>query len=817
MSYAEVAVGVHTEASRTFSYSIPPELQVRAGHAVQVPFGPRQLPGFVFALTASPGYPETRDIARVVDSEPWLSDTQLKLAEWVSHTYRSSLYAAASLMIPPGFRQKIVATYSITKKSSIAAIGSMTEDQKSVHDYVERGGLVTQNQLEARFGKRSAGVLVGQLVRKRVIHRAWEWLKPKIKPRYVDIALLAVKPRVALVEADRLAGSRATKRAVVLRAIAEAGPAGVAVGHLNSQLGSSRPVIRALQEQGLIELRKQRLDRDPLAHKDYPVTQVPNLTGAQAKAWGEIEVALTGPRRDGRPFLLHGVTGSGKTELYHRALENVVAQGKKGIVLVPEISLTPQTIERFSGRFPGRVAVLHSRLSPGQYFDEWWRIRAGEFDVVIGSRGAIFAPQPELGLIVLDEEHEWTYKQQDPSPRYHARDVAIRLGELTGATVVLGSATPQLESYHLAKNGDYRLLELPDRIVTYADGSTGKAALPRVEVVDMREELKKGNRRVFSNSLFSGITDVLLKDQQAILFLNRRGTATFVQCRDCGYVAKCRRCDTSMTYHVGQQQLRCHHCGSRAASPSHCPDCFSSNIRYMGLGTERLEDEVRKAFPSAVTLRWDRDATQGSNAHEKILGEFLDHRADILIGTQMIAKGLHLPNVTLVGVVNADIGLYSPDFRAGERVFQVLCQVAGRSGRGSVQGKVVIQTYSPANYAVTAAAIQDYEAFYNQELDLRMEAGLPPFSRQARLVFAHTSPATAQRESARVHQILHQRLNEWAFPSTKLVGPAPAPHERIRGRYRWHIIIASPDPALLLNEVPLSEGWAVDIDPVSLL
>ena len=819
MSYAEVAVGIRTEPGRTFSYFIPRALAVRKGHAVQVPFGPRQLPGFVFEVTELPGYPETRDIARVIDTQPWLTDAQVELARWISGHYHASLYSAASLMIPPGFRQRVVAVYRATPEPPQTSLESLDDRQELLLHYARDRKQVGQGEVEARFGKRPASVLLGQLVRKRLLSRAWEWRKPTVQAKFANYASLAVERTQALEETERLAASRAVKQAKLLNAILEQA-GGVPLSDLNQRFGPSRPALKALEERGIVAVHQERVERDPLANRQYPATRPHDLTDDQQRAWEQIGKALDREEPPGSLFLLHGVTGSGKTELYLNALQRVVDQGRKGIVLVPEISLTPQTIARFAGRFPGRVAVLHSRLTPGQHFDEWWRIREGEFDVVVGSRGAIFAPQPNLGLIVLDEEHEWTYKQQDPQPRYHARAVAGKLAELTGATVIMGSATPQIESYHKALSGEYRLLELPDRIVVQEDGQGGAGALPRVELVDMRQELKKGNRSVFSRALSRGMTDALERKEQVILFLNRRGAATFVQCRDCGYVARCKRCDSTMTYHGEAPRgahLLCHQCGYRTPPPVHCPDCWSSNIRYMGLGTERLETEVGKAFPGATTLRWDRDVTRGHDSHEKIMEQFLGRKADILIGTQMIAKGLHLPGVTLVGVVNADIGLYSPEFRAGERVFQVLCQVAGRSGRGASRGQVIIQTYSPGNYAVASAAAQDYKAFYNQELGLRMETRLPPFSQLVRLLYMHTNAAYAQREAQRMHHTLAEQLEQWAFPGTKLVGPAPAPLERIRGRYRWHVIIQGPDPNLLLSKVSIPEGWAVDVDPVQLL
>jgi primosomal protein N' (replication factor Y) len=488
-------------------------------------------------------------------------------------------------------------------------------------------------------------------------------------------------------------------------------------------------------------------------------------------------------------------------------LEQVVTIGKRAIVLVPEIALTPQTIARFAARFPGRVAVLHSKLSAGEQFDEWWRISEGAFDVVIGSRGAIFAPQPDLGLIVIDEEHEWTYKQHDHSPRYHARSVAIKLAELTGAVVILGSATPEVSSYYRGQRGHYRLLELPERI------ATGEK---KVEILDLRQELRAGNRSIFSRSLTEGIKQALAAREQVILFLNRRGSATFVQCRDCGYVLRCKRCDVSLTYHSTKEDLVCHRCNYRREMPHVCPQCRGKRIKFLGTGTQKVEDELGRAFPEARLLRWDRDVTGGKHSHEEILDKFLAHEADILIGTQMIAKGLDLPLVTLVGVINADISLFLPDFRAGERTFQVLSQVAGRAGRGTLAGKVIIQSYTPEHYTISCAAKQDYLSFYKQEIAIRRQYQNPPFSRLARLLYVHPNNAFCQREAQRMHHVLKEELDSWGM-DISLIGPSPAFVPRVRGRFRWQVILRGDEPVRLLAEVPIPHGWVVDIDPVSLL
>jgi primosomal protein N' (replication factor Y) len=532
------------------------------------------------------------------------------------------------------------------------------------------------------------------------------------------------------------------------------------------------------------------------------------LTEAQKTALNKISASLRGEAGP-KVFLLHGVTGSGKTEVYLRALEETIASGKRGIVLVPEIALTPQTMERFASRFPHRVAIWHSQLSLGEQLDQWHRIKAGDFDVVLGPRSALFVPQPNLGLIVIDEEHEWTYKQQEQSPYYQAREVALKLTELTGATVILGSATPSVESFYQAQFGRYQLLELPQRITP--------AGLPEVEVVDMRQELKGGNRSIFSNLLKVKIMNALIAQEQAILFLNRRGTATFIQCRHCGSVLCCPRCDLPLTYHATEEILLCHQCNYRRRVPQVCPECSQRGIKFLGLGTERVAREIGQTFPTARVLRWDRDVTRGKYAHQRILHKFLSREADILIGTQMIAKGLDFPKVALVGIISADTVLHLPDFRAGERTFQLLSQVAGRAGRGDLPGKVIIQTYTPNHYAVQTAANYDYSGLYQHEIKSRQKHNQPPFSQLVCLTYAHYKLANCQRETKRLYARLNQEKEAQELSDIEVMGPFPAFFSRRRGRYRWQIILRGFQPSRLLSSVALPQGWSVDVDPISLL
>jgi primosomal protein N' (replication factor Y) (superfamily II helicase) len=508
-----------------------------------------------------------------------------------------------------------------------------------------------------------------------------------------------------------------------------------------------------------------------------------------------------------QPILLHGVTGSGKTEVYLQALAAIIAQGKRGIVLVPEIVLTTQAIQRFAGRFPGKVAIIHGDLFQGERYDEWRRIRSGQVDVVIGSRSALFAPLPDLGIIILDEEHEPAYKQSELKPTYHAREAALTLGRILCIPVVLGSATPAIESFYRAQQKAYTLIELPGRI---------GASLPPVEVIDLRSELHAGNTSIISRRLQSELERVLRMGQQAILFLNRRGAASCVLCRDCGFVAMCDQCDIPLTYHSTERVLLCHYCNRQAKILHVCPQCGSPGIRYFGLGTEKVMATIGRSFPTARLLRWDRDTASNHRAHQALLDRFANREADIMVGTQMIAKGLDLPGVTLVGVVSADIALNLPDFAASERAFTLLTQVAGRAGRGEEAGHVIIQTFNPQHFCIDAASRHDYHEFYAAEIEARRRYGYPPFRQFVKFTYSHENRRRAQNEALLLHEHLDQWIDRLGLAQTDVVGPAPALIERVRNKYRWQMIARGPDlrPLLRVIEAP---NWEIDIDPVSTL
>ncbi len=600
--------------------------------------------------------------------------------------------------------------------------------------------------------------------------------------------------------------------------------------------GATQSRLSQLVKAGMLKLREERVWRDSLRDYDFVPDSPPLLTPDQQAVWQHIRPSLLDKRA--ARYLLHGVTGSGKTEIYLRAIDQTLQVGRRAILLVPEIALTPQTVRRVSERFPGRVALLHGSLPRGERYDSWQRARTGAVDVVVGTRSALFTPLPDLGLIVLDEEHDASYKQPAwmSDPHYHAREAAETLAERCQATLILGSATPDLSSWRRSQRGHYQLLRLPKRIVGHRQRILGQASrinaasryqplhgdalttdLPPVTVVDMRSELRAGNTSMFSHQLQQALEQTLARGEQAMLLLNRRGQATYVFCRDCGYTLKCPRCDLPLVYHRVDDTLRCHQCGASQRQPECCPECASSRIRFFGAGTQQVEMTLQQRFPAARTLRWDVDTARSPRMHFDILGKFVSREADVLVGTQMIAKGLDLPLVTLVGVVSADLGLSLPDYRAGEQVFQLLTQVAGRAGRGVLGGRVILQTYQPEHYVIQAAAKHDYAAFVQRESEYRQQLGYPPYRRLARIVFRDSDPNRAQATARYAAEQLRNIIQDNRLTGTRLIGPAPCFYTRIDRRYRWHVLLRGPDPRAALRKLKPAPGWQIDIDPLDVL
>lgn len=832
-TFVQIVVNVPA-VSGIFDYAVPDTLlgQVGPGHLVIAPFGKQTVQGVVFRFIDQPSVPDVKEIVELVDAAPVMTQAQIMLAEAMAETTLASLASVVSLFLPVGLSQEADTHYKLSRSIPVGRITDY-EDKTStvairiIHLLKERGPL-RGRQIDTHFRKVDWRRVAASLVKKGVLESRSVLPPARARSKYIKTAQLAVSPEVVEAEVDNLGKTESTqlRRKKALQFLMQVKDA-VNVSWVYAESGSNLADLQELEERGLIRLFETEIFRDPLEKTGiqldkYISKEEIELTPEQESALREITNAISSLDAL-QPFLLQGVTGSGKTEVYLRATEEVIRRGKQAIILVPEIALTPQTVHRFLSRFPGQVGLVHSKLSEGERYDTWRRARAGLLKVIIGARSALFSPLPNIGLIVVDESHDSSYYQADP-PFYHAVTAVQTYARLTGAVCVLGSATPTVVQRYQADASPLPLgeglgvrgmkrLELPRRIFD--------AGLPPVQVVDMREELKAGQRGIFSRFLLKELDATLGRGEQAILFLNRRGTATYIFCRDCGHVLRCPNCDTPLTLHIEEKErLLCHRCGYERGKPHTCPVCGGRHIREYGLGSERVEAEVKTLLPQTRTLRWDWETTREKHSHEMILTHFAAHRADVLIGTQMLAKGLDLPLVTLVGIVLADVGLFLPDPFAGERVFQVLTQVAGRAGRSERGGKVILQTFDPGNPVIQSAARHDVNSFYQYELEQRRRLGYPPFSRLVRLEFRHQDASTARAEAQKLASRLGELLVSGNWKQTTMIGPVPSFFAKLGGYYRWQIILRGPDPASVLRESTLARwltAWRVEVDPISLL
>ena len=553
---------------------------------------------------------------------------------------------------------------------------------------------------------------------------------------------------------------------------------GIQTTELEIITDTTNSVLKALEKKEYIEIIEEKVERNPFLNKDIKPTKKLKLTEEQQDAFNKIDKTIN--NNENKEFLLYGVTGSGKTEIYLQLIEKIIQKNKTAIVLVPEISLTPQMVERFIARFgQEKIAVLHSKLSIGERYDQWNKIKNGECKIVIGARSAIFAPIQNLGLIIIDEEHDSSYKSET-NPRYNAKELAGYMAKKNNIPLVLGSATPDISTYYKAENNKIEMLKLTKR--------ANESNLPKVDVIDLREELANGNRSILSRKLYEEIEKNLKDKKQTILFLNRRGYSTFVMCRDCGYTVKCKNCNITMTYHIKTNKLKCHYCGHEEKNLTECPECHSKNIKYFGTGTQRLEEDINKIFPEATTIRMDIDTVTRKNSHEEILNKFKNDNIDILIGTQMVVKGHHFPNVTLVGVIAADSSLYIEDYRANERTFQILTQVAGRAGREKLPGRVIIQTYNPDNFAIECSKKQNYDEFYETEIELRKQLKYPPFCDIISIGLTDTDNNKIKNVSERLYNNISRTIKNEKM-DFNIYKPLPCPIDKIKNKYRWRIIL----------------------------
>lgn len=791
---AEVIVDVPTrQTDQPFTYRVSESLKdiLEIGMRVEVPFGNgnRHIQGFVVGFSQKELNMELKEITRCIDLAPVLNSELLDLADYMKEKTFSFKITCLQTMLPSVMKAKY-------EKIIVRLKDHEQCDQqlfKGADSVLFEDATVSLKQIKQWRDQEIIDIqyLVKQQNRARTIRYVRSLVTRHNFDQFTDQIRKGAKRKVQLLD-------------VLTRT--EFQPA-----TFYTEQGISATVLRQAQKDGWLAFEEVEMYRDPYADRQFAQTEALTLNDEQEIA---VETILAKPQHE--VFLLEGITGSGKTEVYLQSIAAVLAQGKTAMMLVPEIALTPQMVERFKGRFGEAVAVLHSGLSKGEKYDEWRKIERKEAKVVVGARSAVFAPLENIGLIVVDEEHEASYKQEE-SPRYHARDLAIWRGNYHNCPVVLGSATPSLESRARAQKGVYHFLKLTKR-------GNKAALLPQVEVVDMREEMIHQGSETFSRVLQEKIRDRLLKNEQIVLLLNRRGYSSFVMCRDCGFVLPCPNCDISLTLHMDTKTMRCHYCGHEEKIPHRCPNCQSNKIRYYGTGTQKVEEELTQLFPEAAVLRMDVDTTRKKGAHEKILRDFGEKKASILLGTQMIAKGLDFPDITLVGVLNADTSLNLPDFRSGERTFQLLTQVSGRAGRADKLGEVVIQTFNPDHHAILLAQQQNYERFYQQEMFIRHETGYPPYFFTVKVVASHEKEEVAAKKMYQIHQRLQQVLS----PQARMLGPTPSAILRIKNRYYYQLIIKykqEPNLFPLLQEIMQSSQLdqksglflSIDNEPLSFI
>ena len=786
---AQVALGAATYAiDRPYSYRIPPELigRIQPGMRVLVPFGNgnRGTDGVVLRLSDQVPEGKVKDVITLLDDAPVLGQEELRLALWLRERCFCTVYEAVRAMLPAGLWFSIQDVWKIAdgtdRDAAFLAAGQSDSMRHVVELLFANGGGAEIRQIKAAFGVKDPNSALRSLLNKGILVLETSASRG-IGDKTEQIASLAIPPEEALALAE---GKRA--RAPLQYSVVELL---CAIGRCSAKelcyfTGASMATLRSLEKKGILSLSKHEVLRTPGLMERASGTASPVvLNESQTLAYEGLK-KLT---ETGKPqaALLYGVTGSGKTQVYLKLIRSVLEQGRTALVLVPEIALTPQLMRLFLSHFGRQVALLHSALSAGERYDEWKRVRRGEARVVVGARSAIFAPLPDLGLIVLDEEQEGTYKSEQV-PRYHARDVAKFRCASSNALLLMGSATPSVESMYQARQGSYHLFTLSRRF--------NEQELPAVSIVDLKEELRAGNGGSISGPLQAAIEENLAKGEQTILFINRRGASRMLTCGECGHVPECPNCSVSLTYHSANRRLMCHYCGHSRALPEECPQC-GGMLANVGSGTQKVEEELRELFPNVEVLRMDTDTVSASQSHEKILKRFREERVPILVGTQMVAKGLDFENVTLVGVIHADLSLYMDHYRAGERTFSLLTQVVGRAGRGTKLGRAIIQTWTPENDVIRCAARQDYDRFYEQEIELRRLRDYPPFRHIYQITVTGMKEEQVLSCCVRIREAMRTLLerSEYRGEDCRLLGPAPAPVAKVNNRYRYRVTLIGPD------------------------
>lgn len=773
---AEIIVDYRSkQVDRAFDYRVPEELcdKITIGSRVIVPFSRsnKEVEGFCVGIKEKSKGKKLKSIIKTANDTSAFDEDMLSLIEWLHKRTLAPYLDIIHTVVPAGTAVKSKEWILLKDNDE-----QRTPLRKKIAETLEdNGGGMEYESLKTLFENDISSV-VREMIKSGALVKEYRQ-SSAVKDKKVRCIRLAVEAEQAAAAAQTICSRAPVQIKMLDLLIANEY---ISVSDLVKFTGGSNNAANALVSKGLAEFFEVTADRDPYMGRTFKKSEKLTPTPEQRAAIEAINKSVDS--REEEVYLLHGVTGSGKTEVFMQAIEHAVERGLGAVMLVPEISLTPQMVSRFMSRFQGRIAIIHSALSLGERYDQWKRIRDGEADIVIGARSAVFAPLKNIGIIIMDEEHSETYKSE-MSPRYHAREVAIERARQSGAAVVLASATPSVESYYKAQTGEYTLLEMNKRY--------NENKMPEICVVDMRSELSRGNRGMLSGKLYSEIEENLKRGEQTILFLNRRGFSTFVSCRTCGYVPQCPNCSISLTYHKYENNLKCHYCGHTQPNYTICPECGSKYIRYFGGGTQKVEDEIKRLFPNASTIRMDMDTTGKKQSHEKILGQFEKDKTDILIGTQMVAKGLDFENVTLVGVITADTMLHINDFRSGERTFALLEQVSGRAGRGDKTGRAVIQTYTPEHEAIDLVKSHDYRAFYNSEIEERRLMWYPPFSKIVSVQLQGSSETlVSQAAKYFVKEVGNlSELNQ----KIQILGPIPAYISKIKSKYRWQIIFKCED------------------------
>ena len=819
-----VDVALPLPLKQNFTYKVPEHLKIFRGSILLVPFGNKKIVGVAvdFPKTTNVASNKLKYIYDTLFSALPISEELIELAKWISKYYCSSFGESLSLILPPGINKISKRKYSFCDDKDPLSF-KLNENDKIVLEIIKKNNSLTVNQIENKSGLKSINHILDKLIGLDLIKSDEAIATSRTKfEKWIELdkSLQNVNPKTS-----------AQKRILEYFNLQKLNS--VSVKTLLTETKTSSNTLNLMVKKGFFKILKKEINREVFFK---PVDEIPKnikLTDEQNSAFAEISNAIESNQC--KNFLLHGVTGSGKTEVYIEAIKKVISLGGSAIYLVPEISLTPQTVRRLSNYFKNEIAILHSRLSDGERFDAWNGIRNGKYKIVIGARSAVFVPLENIKLIIVDEEHESSYKQFDSSPNYNARDVAILRAQKANAVVVLGSATPSVESYFNATTGKYTLLKLTKRI--------DEAKLPEVKIIDLREEQKEQflilkekakvhGKKIFDEATFSIskelnilIQDKLNKKEGIIILQNRRGYAPFLICIDCGFTERCNNCDITLTYHLTKKHLRCHICGITKIVPDVCPKCQSYKIKLSGFGTQRVEEQIQKKFPNAKIIRFDLDTTSTKGAHDDLLQKFSNREADILLGTQMIAKGLDFAHVSLVGVISADTQMLLPDFRSSERTFQLITQVAGRAGRGKISGEVLVQTYQPKNVTLQFAKNHDYDEFFKNEIENRKDSLYPPFVRLVLIEFKGANEVNVSNESEKFYNKLNNN-----YSIGRLLGPTPAVISKIKNQYRYHIIakaLIEKDPggsklrevlSRLQNEFKSSNvNLSIDVDPYSLM